>query len=63
MWILVPQGLILEKKRKKKAKCDLGSDTSSVWKTSVETRGGVAKCWLFSLELDLTLKIFFIIFR
>ena len=31
MWVLVLQGLILEKKRKKKAKYDLGSDTSSVW--------------------------------
>ena len=56
MWVLVLQGLILEKKERKRQ--------STIWvvtrhqygisalvvQTSfhVETRGGVAKCWLFS---------------
>ena len=55
MWVLVLQGLILEKKERKRQ--------STIWvvthhqygisalvvQTSfrVETRGGVAKCWLF----------------
>ena len=64
------------KKRKKKAKYDLGSDTSSVWNfctccPDVISRGNQGRrrkmlavfFRLDSLELDLTLKNLFIIFR